>query len=141
MLRFLNRQSLAIVLLAFALGACDDEPELPTTPTPDPKTETFIGTVSQSGGDTHDFSVAAGGRVTAVLKTIGADNTLVVGFLLGNWNSVAGSCSVVLAKDDATAGSVLTGTMTSAGPLCVRVYDVGNITGTPAPYSVEVTHP
>jgi hypothetical protein len=141
MLRFLNRQSLAIVLLAFALGACDDTPELPTTPTPDPKTETFTGTVSQGAGDTHDFSVAAGGRVVATLKTIGTDNTLVVGFLLGNWNSTAGSCSVVLLKDDATAGAVLTGTMTAAGPLCVRVYDVGNITSTPVAYSVEVLHP
>ena len=32
--------------------------------------------------------------------------------------------------------------MTGVGTLCVRIYDVGNITGTtPVPYTVEVVHP
>jgi hypothetical protein len=74
------------------------------------------------------------------LKTIGADNTLVVGFSLGNWTGTA--CSIVLAKDDSTGGTVLTGTMTNSGNLCFRVYDVGNVAGNaPAAYSVEITHP
>jgi hypothetical protein len=141
MLRRFHRSFLAVLALACLVTACDDSSTTPTTPTPEPKTETFTGSVTQSGADTHDFSVSAGGRVTATLKTVGADNTLVVGFALGNWNSTASSCSVVLANDAATVGAVLTGTMTNAGPLCVRVYDVGNIAGTPATYSVEVVHP
>jgi hypothetical protein len=141
MFRLLNKRALAVCLLAFALGACDDE-ATPTTPTPsNPVTETFSGTVAVNGAAVHNFSTASGGAVTATLRAIGADNTLVVGLLLGNWNSTAGTCSVVLANDQATGGSVLQGTMTSVGSLCVRVYDVGNVTGAPVAYSIEVVHP
>jgi hypothetical protein len=142
MSRHLNTRSLGIVLAAFLLVSCDDEVTTPNTPTPDPKTETFTGTITQNGASTHDFSVSAGGSVTATLKAIGTDNTLVVGFSLGNWNSTAGTCLIVLSNDAATGGAVLTGTMTNTGSLCVRVYDVGNVvSGTPATYSVEVVHP
>jgi hypothetical protein len=136
----LDKSVVGVLLLACLVTACDDT-TTPVTPTPEPKTETFTGTVSQAGGDTHNFDVGAGGRVTATLKSLAPDSALVVGFGLGNWNSTVESCSIVLAKDAATTNAVLTGTMTSAGPLCVRVYDVGNIGATPVTYSVEVTHP
>lgn len=139
----LNRRLLGALLLVCAVAGCDDEPTIPTAPTPGPPvTDTFTGAVAQNGAGTHDFAVATGGAVTATLKTIGADNTLVVGFSLGNWNSTASSCSIVLANDAATGGSVLTGTMSASGSLCVRIYDVGNVpAGSPASYSVEVVHP
>jgi hypothetical protein len=143
MLRYLHRTLLAVAVLPLALAAaaCEDGSEPPTAPTPpNPVTETFSGTVNQNGASTHDFAVGGSGTVTATLKTIGADNTLVVGFSLGNWTGTA--CSIVLAKDDATGGTVLSGTMTASGNLCVRVYDVGNVAANvPAAYSVEITHP
>jgi hypothetical protein len=141
MLRLLIRRSLGALLIACAVAACDDTPTTPTTPPADPKTDTFTGAVTPSGASTHDFSASTGGAVTATLKSIGADNTLVVGFSLGNWNSSTSACSIVLANDAATGGAILTGTMTAAGSLCVRIYDVGNIVGAAATYSVEVVHP
>lgn len=143
MWRVLNRRTLGVLLLACAVAACDDE-VTPTNPTPvDPKTESFTGTIAQNGASIHNFTVAAGGAVSATLKAIGGDNTLVVGLDLGNWNTTTSTCSIVLAKTDATGNSVIQGTMTASGTLCVRVYDVGNIaTGaTPVPYTVEVVHP
>jgi hypothetical protein len=143
MFRHIPRTLLAGGMLALALSAaaCEDDSQPPTVPTPNPPvTETFSGTVNQNGASTHDFAVAGSGSVTATLKTIGADNTLVVGFSLGNWNGTA--CSIVLAKDDSTGGTVLSGTMTASGNLCVRVYDVGNVpANAPAAYSVEIVHP
>jgi hypothetical protein len=141
MLRLLNRRSLGALLLAGAVAACDDTPTTPTTPPADPKTDVFTGAVTPSGASTHDFAVAAGGAVTATLKAIGTDNTLVVGFSLGNWNSTTSACSIILDNSTATGGSFLKGTMTAAGPLCVRIYDVGNIVGSAATYNVEVVHP
>ncbi|MGH9373005.1 MAG: hypothetical protein ACRD15_15900 [Vicinamibacterales bacterium] len=142
-MRLLNTKCLCALLLACALAGCDDQPDTPTNPTPPSTvTDTFSGTVTQNGAGTHNFTVSTGGAVTATLKAIGTENTLVVGFSLGNWNSTASSCSIVLANDAATGGAVLTGTMTASGSLCVRIYDVGNITaGSPATYSVEVVHP
>jgi hypothetical protein len=131
---------LFVALLASGAAACDDEvPATPTTPTT-PVTETFSGTLSSSGAATHNFRATGAGTVTATLRTIGSDNTLVVGFSMGTWNGTA--CSIVLANDTATGNAVHNGTMTAAGDLCVRVYDVGNIAaGTAAPYSIEVVHP
>jgi hypothetical protein len=142
MWRVLNRRTFGVLLLACVVSACDDE-VTPTNPTPvDPTTESFTGTIAQNGASIHNFTVSAGGAVSATLKSIGTDNTLVVGLDLGNWNTTTSTCSIVLAKTDATANSAIQGTMTAAGTLCVRVYDVGNISGaTPVPYTVEVVHP
>ncbi len=139
---FSTRRFLGMLLLAAVVAGCDDEPT-PISPGPiDPKTDSFAGAVTQNGASMHTFEVAGGGPIRATLKQIGTDNTLVVGLDLGNWNSVNSTCQIVLAKVDATADSVVQGTMTGIGTLCVRIYDVGNITGTtPVPYTVEVVHP
>jgi hypothetical protein len=141
MLRAFSLRILAVAILAGAVAACDDD-TTPTTPTgPAPTvTDTFTGSIGPNGSSTHNFTTAAAGPVTATLKTIGTDNTLVVSFQLGNWSGTA--CSIVLGNDAATGGHVLSGTMTGAGNLCVRVGDVGNIAaGASASYSVEVVHP
>jgi hypothetical protein len=140
MVRGLSGRILAILLLAGMAAGCDDEtPTTPTTPTV-PVTETFTGQVVQSGSATHNFSTTTSGAVTATLKSIGTDNTLVVSFSLGTWTGSA--CSVVLANDAATGGAALAGTMTGAGTLCARIGDVGNIAaGQTVAYTIEVTHP
>jgi hypothetical protein len=140
MARGLSGRLLAILLLAGVAVGCDDEtPTTPTTPTV-PVTVTFTGQVAQSGAATHNFSTTTSGTVTATLKSIGTDNTLVVSFALGTWTGSA--CSVVLANDAATGGAALAGTMTGAGTLCARVGDVGNIpAGQTVSYTIEVTHP
>ena len=139
---FSTRRFLGLLLLAAIVAGCDDDPT-PTSPDPvDPKTESFAGAVTQNGAALHTFEVSAGGAVSATLKQIGADNTLVVGLDLGQWNTTNSTCQIVLAKVDATGNSVVQGTMTGIGTLCVRIYDVGNIAGsTPVPYTVEVVHP
>jgi hypothetical protein len=140
MLRVFNKRLFAIVLLACLAAACDDD--ITTTPIAPtlPRTETFTGVVTQNGAATHNFDVGASGSVTALLKTIGTDNTLVVSFALGTWTGTA--CSIVLANDGATGGAILNGTMTGIGTLCARVSDVGNLSsGAEVPYTIEVVHP
>jgi hypothetical protein len=137
----LKGRLLAVVLLgAIAAAGCDDDvTNTPTTPSA-PVTETFTGQLTANGASTHSFAVAGPGAVTATLKGIGADNTLIVSFALGTWTGSA--CSVVLANDAATRGAVLTGTMTGIGTLCARIGDLGNLpAGTTAPYTIEVVHP
>jgi hypothetical protein len=140
MVRGLSGRVVAILLLAGLAAGCDDEaPQTPTTPTV-PVTVTFTGQVAQSGSVTHNFATTTSGAVTATLKSIGTDNSLVVSFALGTWTGSA--CSVVLANDAATGGAALTGTMTGAGTLCARIGDVGNIAaGQAVSYTIEVTHP
>jgi hypothetical protein len=137
------RKLILIALLACGVAACDDE-VTPTGPTtPQTVTETFSGTIAPNGAATHNFAVGGSGSVVATLKTIGADNTLVVGLSLGQWSTANSTCSLVLTNDTATGNGTVSGTMTGAGNLCVRIADVaGNIAaGTTAAYSIEVVHP
>jgi hypothetical protein len=132
---------LVIGVLAVGVAACDDEvPSTPTGPS-NPVTENFSGSVNQNGAQTHTFTTAASGEVRATLKELTPDSSLVIGFSLGNWNPTTSICQIVLANDAATGGSLLSGSMSGSGNLCVRVYDVGNIAATPAAYTVEVVHP
>lgn len=132
-------RGLLVGLLGCGVAACDDEvPTGPNNPTA-PVTVTFTGNVTQNGAQTHSFATGGSGTVTATLKDVAPNAELVIGFSLGNWNG--SSCQIILAKDAATVGAVLTGTMSGIGELCLRVYDVGNISNTPATYTVEVVHP
>ena len=130
-------------VLVLALAACgDDEPLTPTNPTPPPTfTENFSGTLNRNGGQTHSFSSQASGTVTATLLSVAPDPEVVIGFSLGTWNGSL--CQVILRKDSAKQGDVITGAVSSFGSLCVSVYDAAaNVPAAqPVAYEVQVVHP
>jgi ABC-type enterobactin transport system permease subunit len=102
-------------------------------------TETFSGTLTKNGAVTHQFFTAATGLVTATLTSLGEAPPEIVGFSMGTMSG--STCSIVLANDQAVVTSVLTGTVsTLQGALCVRIYDVGKLSG-PVDYVFTVTHP
>ena len=126
--------------LAVTAAACSGLiDELPTTPDPVITTETFSGTLTVNGGQTHQFFTGATGAVTATLTSLGETPPETVGFSMG---TMAGAtCTIVLANDQAVVTSVLTGTVsTLQGALCVRMYDVGKLTR-PVDYTFTVSHP
>ena len=129
-----------MAVLTLASSACDSGENTPTTPTtPGPTiTETFAGTVTQNGAATFTFNTSVSGIVTATLKSIAPVTTAQIGLALGTWNGV--TCTVVLANDRITAGLAVTGQVNAAGSLCVRIYDVGQLTET-STFEVVVVHP
>ena len=132
---------LVVILTAtLALSACgDDEPITPTTPTPPTViTETFSGAVTLNGAATHTFVTQASGTVTGTLTLLSADEGTKIGLALGTFNGSA--CQLVITKDDAVQGSTVTGAVSALGNLCVRIYDVGNLTRT-TDYEIQVAHP
>lgn len=138
----MRRVTLACTLMLPLLAAgCGDDPVTPTTPsTPTLVTDTFTGTVTRNGATSHPFPIvsAAGGDVTAVLKTLSPDATATVGMSLGTWNGTG--CQAVISNDRATVASAILGSATSTGTLCVRIFDVG-ILNEPQDYEVQVEHP
>jgi hypothetical protein len=113
--------------------------ELPTTPDPVFVTETFTGTLTVNGAQTHQFFTLATGPVTATLTSLGDTPPEKVGFSMG---TLSGStCSIVLANDNAVVSTVLLGTVASLqGTLCMRIHDVGALSG-PVDYTFTVNHP
>ena len=135
----MSRVTFLAVLLAIGASACSNDTTTPTTPTTAVTvTDTFAGPLTQNSGATHSFSTAASGNVSALITNLSPTSSIIVGLSLGTWNGA--SCSIVLVNDKATQTSSLLGTASGSGTLCVRVYDVGNITE-PITYEVQVTHP
>lgn len=130
--------ALVVVALAAVSGVACGGAELlpPTTGTPVPQTEIFSGTLGPNGAATHPFTAQAGGSVTVTLQELEPNTT--IGLSLGTWNGA--SCQVVIADDAAVRQSSVIGTVSGVGDLCVRVYDVGNLTE-PASYTISVSHP
>ncbi len=133
---------LCVVLAFAALGAagCDDEADTPTTPTtPTPTvTESFSGTLNRNGAQTFSFSVSTTGQVTATLAELGS-STVPISLSLGNWNGT--TCQVVLANDHAVQGTFVTGTMSAAGSLCLRLSDASGNLESAVTFKVDVVHP
>ena len=129
---------LAVLLVS---GACDNG-DTPTTPTDPPTvTESFTGTVSRNGSQTHSFVASAAGTVTATLSAVSPADSPVIGFSMGTWDGVV--CTAVLTNNAATTTSVLTGTVVGISSLCVRLFDsTGEVPANAAVnYTITVERP
>ena len=141
--------------VATVASACDDNNNLstPTGPTMPPTviTETFKGTLFKNAAYTHPFTVTDSGDVSVfLLQSVDPsnpdNNAIPIGVSLGTWNNISGSCAVVVARDNIVPANTdnpsqgqLVGRATAAGNLCVRVYDVGFVTGS-TNYELLIDH-
>jgi hypothetical protein len=136
----LRFQAVLLAALAFGAVACDDDSGV-TIPTPITITEPpFVGTLTVNGAVTQPFTATSFGTATITLNTLdpNPDSAVRVSMALGTWNGAA--CQVVIANDNAGAGTVLLGTISAAGNLCVRMSDAGRLTG-PVTFDVTIAHP
>jgi hypothetical protein len=131
-MRYPFASALLAVALTAVLGGCSN-PAGANGAT----TDTFNGTVTSTGFDSHSFTVSNSGDVVATLTALSPQTTITVGFGLGQPSSTG--CSLYSYSESARIGTVLSGTI-SAGTYCVTVYDVGNIQGSDT-YTLTVLHP
>jgi hypothetical protein len=134
---------LRALALAVAIGAAGCEGEInnfPTTPDPVTVTETFTGTLTVNGAQTHNVFTGATGLVSATITSLGETAPAKVGFSMGTLSSV-GTCTVIVHNDNAVVTTALTGTVANLnGTLCVRIFDVG-VMSAPVDYTFTVSHP
>ena len=136
----MHRLSCRALLLSIAIlvmSACSNNPIIPTPPVGS-VTDTYSGTLSKNGAFTHAFSISSLGSITASIVSLAPNASQILGFQLGVWNGT--SCTASSSTDVATTGSSITLTASSAGIVCVRLYDVGFI-DTPVLYQLQVVHP
>ncbi len=145
------RRLMPVILLLAVMGAAagcnnDNNVTTPTTTTTTPTTtatttETFTGTLTLNGAITFPFTAGAGGTITATLTSETPDATLPIGLALGAWSGSA--CAISIPNDAAVQSSAVTGTVTAAASLCVRVYDAaGKVPAAqPVGFTVTIVHP
>jgi hypothetical protein len=142
-----GRFSLAAIVYALAAAACDTGPSgpglVPTIVTPTAKSETFTGTVTVGGNDSHPFVTSNYGEVSITLTAAGPPADITMGIGIGTAASIVDSSCRLYQNGflSARAGSSpqLVGNV-PAGAYCVQVFDAGGQT-TPVTYSVTVVHP
>jgi hypothetical protein len=127
----------AILGLSLLTAGCADPvapaPPIPAVPT---TTETFSGTLTVLGANTHPFAVSQVGGVKVTINSVAPAAAIGVG--VGTPST--GTCLVidhltVVAGPDAQ----LSGTATVTGNFCVSVFDVGNLVE-PVNYTITVLH-
>jgi len=145
MVTFAIRRRAALALSAAAmlsLAACSSSGSntTVTSPSTDPTTDVFTGTVPVGGSDSHTFTISlSNGQVNVILTQAGPPATIYEG--LGIGTPSGSTCSILTGGAVATpagATAQLSGTA-AAGSYCIVVYDIGNQTSD-ITYSVTVTH-
>jgi hypothetical protein len=131
----------AVALMALGTNACDSgddtTPTTPTVPTPN-VTETFAGSINVNGAATFTFATTTGGTLNASLRSLTPVSTVQVSLALGRWSGQA--CEVTLINDRTSQGGSITGNVSGAGTLCVRISDIGQLTQQ-AGFEIVVVHP
>jgi hypothetical protein len=127
--------------VALAAAACDPTvTPTDTTTSPSPTiTESYTGSITLNGAVTHFFSTNAAGLVTATLRTLLPDETMQIGLALGTWNGV--TCATTISNERAGEGIGVTGSVSGAGNLCVRIFDANATVTVPSQYEIVVQHP
>ena len=134
-----TRVLVVLLVAVVAMVGCNNTP-IVTNPTVvgTPSTDSFSGTLSKNGAFTHAFSISTLGSITAAIVALAPNSAQIVGFQLGVWNGT--SCTASSSTDVATTGSSITLTASSAGIVCVRLYDVGFVDD-PVLYQLQVVYP
>ncbi len=134
-----TRVLIVLLVAVVAMVGCNNTPIISNpTVVGTPVTDSFSGTLSKNGAFTHAFSIATLGSITAAIVALAPDTAQIVGLQLGVWNGT--SCTASSSTDVATTGSSITLNASSAGIVCVRLYDVGFISE-PVLYQLQVVHP
>ena len=124
-------------LLGLVAPACGSTTTTPTTPSTT-FTSTFGGTLTLNGSLTFTFDVATSGTISSTL-TVGPASTSPIGMSLG---TVSGQvCAEKVGNDTSFQGSIVTGQLSGATTLCVRIYDSKGNVATPLTFQVDVVHP
>ena len=141
----MRRGAFAILTAAALTVACDNSggsSSSTTTPTALPLVvETFTGTVDPQGSASHNFNVPQTGEVDVTLTAVGPPTTIFMGLGVGV-PAADGACQLLTNATTATQASTTPqlGGTASPGPLCVKIFDIGNQTTT-VNYTITVAHP
>jgi hypothetical protein len=101
-------------------------------------TETFASNLAVHGTASRTFSVAKAGTVTITLTTLAS--AAEVGLGLGIPRPDGAGCLLYTSLNTVAGATAQITSSAEAGPYCVKIYDVGNLTGATI-FSMTIAHP
>ena len=131
-----------LALVTVAAAACDNSSGT-TAPSVVLKSETFTGTIAVGGSSTGiNFTASQAGEVDVTVSSLGPPATISMGLAIGVPSTVDTSCAVTTGSGTQVQASanVLVSSVSSAGPYCLRLFDIGQMTA-PINYTITVAHP
>lgn len=148
-LRLIRPRTAGASLLLAALlcqPGCEDDTTIIAPTPPTNVVDTFSGTLTPYSARIHGFGVMNPGSVSAILTELSEpdpdpdpDALTVVGVDIGTL--IGSTCQVVVSRVDVTKNQSVTGAATSAGALCVRIYDVSAAgLSMPVNYTLTLSH-
>jgi hypothetical protein len=141
--RRMGAWGLSLVTVVAVSGCGSSSSALAPTTVATLATETFSGSIDQSGTKIYPFTVtAAGDQLLAGFTSILPTSVTGLGMGIGNYDPTTLTCSLnVTQNDTARSGNTgLSGTPAS-GSYCLRIYDGGNIpAGVTVSYTAQVQH-
>ena len=123
-------------LALLTTGCADPVPPMTPTPVAPTLTETFTGTLTVFGSNSHPFSVRQVGGVLVSITDITPSATVSLGI---GTTSLTGCTVISNVTAVAAPTAQISGTATIAGDFCVSVSDAGKLVET-VTYTVVVKH-
>jgi hypothetical protein len=130
-----------VAVMSVAVAGCEPETVNDGSPHSDANRaghRELLGSVGVNGAQTFAFQALSSGFVQATIKTFGPETEMKVGFSIGTYNGI--TCQQILVNDEARQGITITGSVATAAALCVRLYDVGQLTQANT-FEITVIHP
>lgn len=110
-----------------------------STTRPSPGIDVFSSILTLQGSVSHSVNASEAGTLTATLTSASPPN-LLVGLGLGIPRADAGGCYLTTAVNTLTSPAADLGTAVDPGQYCIRIYDLGTLTGN-VTFTAAAAHP
>lgn len=138
--RYLNLP--VLLALAFGVSACDDLRTYPTEPTATAESPegSFSSQLLPGGSATRAFTMSAAGTINLTLSATTPAN-VVLGLGVGIPQGNGAGCLLNSSVETAAGSTPQITVTTESGTYCAKVYDVGNLSTTPVPFTLSFSRP
>jgi hypothetical protein len=135
--------SLPLLLIAgMGVSACDDLRTYPTEPTATAESPegSFSSQLLPGGSATRAFTMPAAGTMSLTLSAT-TPASVVLGLGVGIPQANGAGCLLNSMVETAAGSAPQITVTTESGTYCAKVYDVGNLTTTPVPFTLSFSRP
>lgn len=135
----MTRRLVPVTLLLCAMAGCSDTVTSPTAVTADVE-GTFTSQLVPGGAASRAFIVASRGAVSLTLSST-TPAGIIIGLGVGIPQANGAGCTLNTSVETAAGATAQVTVNAESGTYCAKVYDVGNLTTSPVPFTLLISRP